>query len=556
MIGALRAFSFGEKLLIGLVSLCIVFGTGYWLVSLYRHFTVELPDFGGKYQEGCVGQPLTVNPLLSPGNPADADLVRLVYAGLFKYDKTGALVGDLAEDQQISDDGLEYTVFLRKNLTWHDGEPLTADDVIFTFEILQNPIYHSPLRKKWPDGAKMEKIDDTTIKFVLSEPSSNFSDALTIGIVPKHIWNQVNPERFALSTNNLAPIGAGPYQYVSASKDEEGNITAFTLRAFPGYHAGRPFIKDFSIMYYLSEDTLVEAYKRKEIKGMRELPVSSIDALGDAKKTTRVYDFTVPEYYAVFFNQTKSKALAYDEVRKALSLVVDRGALLREAAGGKGVPVQGPFLPGETGYRDDVLQSTPNMSEAERILEEAGWKKGDDGIRVKNGVRLEFALTTADWGNLASSAQSLKTQWEALGAKVETQILDTYDLSQNHIRPKEYEALLYVQAPGSNPNLFAYWHSTQKDGDGLNLSLFSNKSMDEVLEKTKTATKEEDRAQLFAQFQDIFAQKNPAVYLYATVGLYPVSDKVYGIKDGHLSDFSDRFSDVSKWYMETRREFK
>lgn len=541
---------------IGIVFFGIVFGTGYWLVSLYHHFTIELPDFGGKYQEGCVGQPLTVNPLLSPGNPADADLTRLVYAGLFAYEKDGTVAPDLAESLNVSDDGLVYAVALRKNLTWHDGERLTVDDILFTFEILQNPSYHSPLRKKWPDGTKMEVVDENTITFTLAEPAANFRDTLTIGILPKHIWNQVNPERFALSTNNLSPVGSGPYQYVSANKDEEGNIMTFSLRAFPGYYAGRPFIKDFSIVYYVSEEAMTDAYKRKEIKGMRVLPTAGVSALGDTIRSTQMHSFTIPEYYAIFFNQTKNKALAYDEVRKALAMATDRDALVRDAAGGVEIPVQGPFLPGEIGYRDDAMRSAANTQEAEHLLEEAGWTKGEDGVRAKGTIRLEFTVVTADWGNLSDLATLLKTQWEAIGVRVNVQVLDTYDLSQNHIRPKEYEALLYVQAPGSNPNLFAYWHSSQKDGDGLNLSLFSNKTMDEVVEKTKTVTTEEDRANLFGQFQDIFFQKNPAVYLYATVESYPVSDRVFGIADGKIPDFSDRFSDVATWYMETRREFK
>lgn len=552
----LRAFSFREKLFVGVAFFGILLGSGYWLTSLYRHFTVELPDYGGSYQEGLVGQPNSINPLLSSGNPADADLVRLLFSGLLKYDREGKIVNDLAEDFKVSDDGREYTVFLKRNLVWHDGEVLTIDDVVFTYEILQNPVYRSPLRQKMPAGVKVEKVDEGSLKFTLAEPSLGFADNLTVGILPKHIWEQVNPDRFNLSTNNLTPIGSGPYRFGSLQKSPEGDILSITLKSFSKYHAGMPYIKEFSMYYYSSSEAMIAGYARKEVKGMHELSDVTEKTLGDSAKTTTAHKLFAPQYYVVFFNQTKSKALAYDEVRKALVLAIDRSTLIRDASHGEGIAVQAPFLPGDGAYRDDALQKAPNVAEAEQSLESAGWTKGDDGVRVKGGLRLEFSLTTADWGNLSLSTEVLKRQWEAIGARVNVSVLDTYDLSQNHIRPKEYEALLYVQAPGPNPNLFSYWHSSQKDGDGLNLSLFSNKDLDSLLEKTKVTVNQDELNEQYRAFQDILLQKNPAAYLYAPINFYPVSNKVFGIEDGKVNDYSDRLWEVGKWYVETKRKFK
>lgn len=555
-LGILREFSFREKLFASLAFLFIVFGLGYWMNAMYRHFTNEIPDYGGKYQEGMVGQPLYINPILSSGNPADSDLVRLIYSGLLQYDKDGKITNDLAEDWKVSDDGKEYTLFLKRDLTWHDGEPILADDVIFTFEVVQNPAYRSPLRQKWPAGVKVEKIDDYSIKIILQEPSLGFVDNLTMGILPRHIWDQVSPDRFPHSTYNLEPIGSGPYRYGSMQKSSEGDILSYTMKAFTKHNSGAPYIKEFTIFYYNSEEAMIDGYKQKEIQGMREVSKTGRELLGTAKDSLIDHEFSLPQYYAVFFNQTKSKPLSYDEVRQALALATDRNAVIQSAMQGKGVPVQTPFLPGDGAYRDDILQKSPNVAEAENILETAGWVKGNDGVRVRNGDRLEFTLMTADWEEFVPAAETLKGQWEAIGARVNISVLDTYDLSQNHIRPREYEALLYVQAPDSGPNLFSYWHSSQRDGAGLNLALFSNKTMDEVLEKAKVAINHEQLDELNRQFQNIFFEKNPGIYLFSPIRLYPVDKKIRGIEPQMVIEYSDRLGSVEKWYINTKREWK
>lgn len=524
--------------------------------AMYRHFTVEVPDYGGKYQEGAVGQPMYVNPVLSSGNTADSDLVRLIYSGLFEYDEQGKIAGDLAEDFQVSEDGKEYTVFLRRGLTWHDGSALSVDDVVFTYEVIQNPVYRSSLRQKWPAGVKVEKVDNNSVKFILQEPFLGFLDTLTTGILPKHIWDQITPDRFAHSNFNLEPIGSGPFRYVSLQKSSDGDILSYTMKAFAKYHAGLPYIKEFTMLYYNSEEAMVSAYKQKEIRGMREVSFAGEESLGKLKDSVSNHEFTLPQYYAVFFNQTKSKPLAYDEVRSALALAVDRTSIVAGAMKGKGIPIQAPFLPGDGAYRDDILQKAPNVQTAESILESAGWLKGDDGVRVRNGDRLEFTLMTADWEEFVPAAELLKRQWESVGARVNISVLDTYDLSQNHIRPREYDALLYVQAPDSGPNLFSYWHSSQRDGAGLNLALFSNKTMDEILEKSKTVVSRETLDDLNRQFQDVFFEKNPGIYLFSPIRSYPVSRDIFGIPSHKVMEYSDRLENVEKWYINTKREWK
>lgn len=550
----LRVFSFREKLVVLGITIVLIGALGYWGREMYLHFTHPLPDYGGKYIEGLIGQPSHVNPLLSQTNPVDADLVKLIYSGLAKYDHTGRIVPDLAKEWNVSEDGREYTVFLRQGVKWHDGEEVHADDVAFTIDLIRDPLYKSPLRLKWPDLEKVEVVDDYTIKFVLKDPYVRFPENFTVGILPKHVWEQVTPDRFPLSQHNLEPVGSGPYMFSKLQKDSDGNVISYDLEAFKEYTYGRPYISFLSFYFYSSMDALASAYASKEVSGTQILNARDIQALEEAVPDVDPHKFSTPQYYVAFFNHTKSKPLAYEEVRRALSIAVDRKAVLDSAVRGYGVPVEGPFLPGDGAYRDDRL--SPDVEEANRILDEAGWARGDDGVRTKDGDRLAFTLMTLDLPSFVASAEQLAEQWKDVGAEVSVEAQGSHDLRQNVIQPREYEALLYVQAPGSPPNLYPYWHESQKTGAGLNLSVYSDEALDEKLKELNEKNDDEKMTQLYKEAQDIFLEKNPAVYLFSPSQLYPVSGKVQGLQADRIIGSEDRFSDVNLWYIETKRKFK
>ncbi len=547
-----KLFGFREKLFVSALFFIILASLGFWIFYIYTNATNQIPARGGDYAEGIVGQPRYVNPLLSQSSEADAALTGLIYNGLLRYDGEGKLANDLAESYEISEDKMTYTFHLKNDLFWHDGEKLTAEDVYFTFNIVQDPAYKSPLRQAW-QGVEMKKIDENTISFSLKNPYFGFLGNLTTGILPKHIWKDVFPEQFALSDHNVRPVGSGPYYFVDFQKNSAGNIIFYELSAFEKYSGGRPFISKMSLNFYPDEDSLLDFYNKKEIKGMENILAEKKDLIKN-KKSTKIYELLTPNYFGVFMNQTKSVPLASDEVREALALSVDRNEIINEVLGGSGMKIYSPFISGMKEYDDGVEKYSLDTERAIRILEEKGWKYNEEEkVREKNGTKLQFKIDTIDWPELARTADILVRQWEKIGAKVEVNVVGVSDLRQNYIRPREYEMILYGQISSFNPDPYSFWHSTQTKDPGLNLSLFSNDKADELLKSAREELDEGKRTETYREFQKILAKEIPAIFLYSSHYLYPVNTSIKGITAKNINSYSGRFADVNKWYIKTKR---
>lgn len=547
-----KLFGFREKLFVSALFFIILASLGFWIFYIYTNATNQISARGGDYAEGIVGQPRYINPLLSQSSEADAALTGLIYSGLMRYDGEGKLANDLAESYEISEDKMTYIFHLKNDLFWHDGEKLTAEDVYFTFNIVQDPAYKSPLRQAW-QGVEMKKIDENTISFSLKNPYFGFLGNLTTGILPKHIWKDVFPEQFALSDHNVRPVGSGPYYFVDFQKNSAGNIIFYELSAFEKYSGGRPFISKMSLNFYPDEDSLLDFYNKKEIKGMENILAEKKDLIKN-KKSTKIYELLTPNYFGVFMNQTKSVPLASDEVREALALSVDRNEIINEVLGGSGTKIYSPFISGMKEYDDGVEKYSLDTERAIRILEEKGWKYNEEEkVREKNGTKLQFKIDTIDWPELARTADILVRQWEKIGAKVEVNVVGVSDLRQNYIRPREYEMILYGQISSFNPDPYSFWHSTQTKDPGLNLSLFSDDKADELLKSAREELDEGKRTETYREFQKILAKEIPAVFLYSSHYLYPVNTNIKGITAKNINSYSGRFADVNKWYIKTKR---
>lgn len=547
-----KVLSFREKIFVFFCFLVVFVSLFFWIRYIYFQATVPIPKKGGEYVEGISGQPIYINPLLSQTSEADADLVQLIFSGLLKYDREGNLANDLAESYEISEDKKAYTFHLKQNIFWHDGEKLDADDVKFTFDILQDPAYRSPLRQSWRDVA-VNRLDESTVEFVLEQPYFAFLDRLTLGILPKHVWENINPDRFTLSDFNLRPIGSGPYAFSRIQKDSAGAVASIDLVSFANYHAGEPFIPKMTINFYPDDTLSIEALNRKEVMGVGNLPLEKLES-AQPRKSVVNHEWAIPRFYSVFFNQTKSIALANDAVRKALALAVDRDEIIREVLQGKGAAISGPFLPQMEEFNPDTEKYSFDPEEARRILDENGWKMSEEkGLREKDGSELSFKVATFDWPELSRTAEMISDQWAKVGARAEVEVLSISDIQQNYIRTREYEALLFGQETSLNPDMYPFWHSSQKQDPGLNFSLFDNKRADELLEEARQETDAPKRVEKYKEFQNILADKVPAIFLFSPFYIYPVADQIQGIEMQKINSPSGRFAEVDKWFIETRR---
>ncbi len=539
--------------MLGFLVLLFISSLSYWGISFYYSRTQALPDFGGEYIEGSIGQPLRINPLLSASNDVDADLTQIVYDGLLKYNEKGAPVPDLSESYEINEEKTVYTFHLRKNVLWHDGEPFTAKDVLFTFNLMTDPAYKSPLRANW-QGVTASLIDDYTIAFN-TNPYAGFLNNVSFGILPEHIWSSIEPNNFSLAQLNLEPIGTGPFKYNSFQKDSKGNILSYKLVANPNYFSGKPYLAKLSFNFYLDETSALDAYNRKEVMGISGLSTENVAAIKN-QGSSILHKFFIPRYFAVFFNQTKNAAIADDKAREALNYATNREEIISAILAGNGQPIYSPILPGMPGYSADLGKVDYDLEKAKALLDSDDWKVSANGFRVKNDKLLEINLITTDWDELAKTAEIIKTQWEKAGVKVNISSLSISDIQQNYIRPREYDALLFGQIVGADPDPYSFWHSTQKKDPGLNLALFGDSDTDKLIEDGRIEFDQQKRAEIYTDFQNALLKEMPAIFLYSPQYIYPVNKKVQGINIENLITPSKRFFNIDKWFINTKRVWK
>ena len=499
--------------------------------------------------------------MLAQVSDTDRDITRLVYAGLMKYAKDGRLVEDLAESYTIENETI-YTFTLRENLFWHDGELITADDVVFTIKLIQDPKYASPIRLNW-QGVEVEKTNERQVTFTLVSPYSPFLENATVGILPKHIWENASPKNFPHADANLQPIGAGPYLFEKFQKDSTGDIKSYSLRVNDRYHGNPASIEHITFRFFDSEDEALGALKNGEVDGM-SLVSGYNTAQVEEVESAKVYTFTLPRYFAVFFNQSQSKALSEKEVRKALAYATNREEIIQLGAAGYGVPAFGPIVRELFGYNPQIEEQYPfSLDIAREILEKNDWRDTDgDGVREKTfagdteATPLEIHLITVQWPELEKTLRALKEQWEGVGARVTTNLYPLGEIQQEFIRPRDYEAIIFGQVVGIDPDPFSFWHSSQKKDPGLNLALYDNKDADKLLEGGRQTLDAKTRSEKYVLFQSLVAEDIPAIFLYSPAYLYPVSADVKNVKEGKIADPSWRFADVEDWYMNTKRVWK
>ena len=544
-----------ERWIIYVSLFLIIISFLYLGVSHYFENTKEVPAYEGEYTEGMVGQPRFINPILCQTSDIDSDLSALVYSGLLKLNHQGELVNDLAESYEISEDRLTYTFQIKKDITWHDWEKLSADDIVFTIKTIQNDDFYSPLRASWK-GVKIEKVDDHTVRFILRNAYSPFLNNLTVGILPKHLWESFEASNFHQAECNLMPKGTGPYKVEQFVKDKEGKISSIELLANEDYYSKPPFIKKFTFKFFKDETEMVSAFNRKELKGINYLSPENKKMIIDLE-SANIYRLNIPRYFAVFFNQTKSKALSDKTVRTALAYAVDKNKLVENILYGEGNPVETPIPPGILGHNPNTKIYDYALEHAKNILEADGWIDSDnDGIREKDDIKIEFTMVSTDCPELSKTSVLLQEMWKELGIDVKIKNIQGSELENDYIKPREYDALLFGEILNYDPDPFAFWHSSQKMEYGLNLALYDNTEVDGLLEEARQETDQTVREEKYRKFQEIIAEDIPAIFLYSPNYLYVHNRLVQGVELNNIVIPSNRFNGVEEWYVKTKRVWK
>jgi len=530
-----------KKKTLSFLFLCLLLA-GIFLLgfSFICKFTTLEPQKGGTLRFGIIGRPSYINPVLAQSNDYDKDLIKLIYDGLYSIDGQGQLITDLAEKTEISEDGRTYIVFLKDNVFWHDGMAFTADDVIFTIETIQDPSIRSPLRLNW-GGVVVEKLGIHVIRFNLKNPYKPFLQNLTLKIIPKHIWENIESRNFLSADYNLKPIGTGPYLFDSLEKNKLGKIISYSLVANENYFKKEPYISKLIFHSYDNYDLVKSGLLKKEIDGFSPVLIEDVDFFKN-KKNIQIASLYLPRYYAIFLN-LKNPLFSQKEIRQALDSTIPRQELITEILKEQAFPLEGPFTPG---LLEEEFNFSPEYSleEAKKIIEQL---EADQRTVV---------LSLPDNLELIRVANYLATCWEKIGISVELQILPLATLEKEIIQTRSYDALFFGEIIGQDPDLFSFWHSSQTTDPGLNLSGYQNKDLDDLLEKTRQTFDEEQRMNDLKMIQNILLEDKPALFLYNPFYLYILPQKVKGYNIQYANLPSEKFVDIENWYIYTKRAIR
>ena len=517
------------------------------IVSLLSFFVLEqsllekVPAYGGTLIEGAVGNPQFINPLLAISD-ADRDLSTLTYAGLMGISGKGDLVPVLAESYSISDGGKVYTFILRKNAKFTDGTPIVAADVVFTVKKAQNPALKSPEYANW-SGVNVVAVDAQTVRFTLNKAYPPFLGLTTLGVLPSRLWQNISDTEFPFSTLETNPIGNGPFKVASISRNASGLIASVSLVANSQYVLGRPYLDGIRFNFYSNSEDLAHS-----------LGSSAIES---AYGISREGALTAPyaRVFGVFFNPNEKQVFARLEVRKALSLALDRSSIITTVLGGYATPLMGPIPPGKTITQVIVPRFADPISAAAQVLESAGWTyDSNERIWKNKGTKQSLdtiTIRTSNVPELKSVASAVKTDWEKLGIPVTIELYEPGDLSQNVIRPRKYESLLYGMVIDHSQDLYAFWSSQERNDPGLNIALYANKSVDALLDAVRSTADQKERTVNLQKIEDAIAADYPAAFIYAPNFIYALPSDLQGVLLPQIITPADRFATVASWYRFT-----
>jgi peptide/nickel transport system substrate-binding protein len=528
--------------------------------------TVEVtsePVPGGVYTEALIGAPARFNPLLDFANPVDRDVDRLIFSGLTRFDAVGRPVPDLA-NWIVGADELTYTFVLRADARWHDGQPLTTDDVAYTVSLLQDAQFPGPadLGQLW-QSVQMKIINPQTVEFTLPEKFAPFLDYTTFGLLPAHLLGQVKAADLPTQAFNQAPIGSGPFRFTHLTGEGE-TVTGVDLQAWEGYYGHRPLLNDVHFRYYPNVDAALAAYQAGEVLGIGQVDAAHVPAALKLEPLG-VYTALRPEYSLIYLNLQSDQLPFFQDkkVRQALLRGLNRRAMVGQIMGGQAVVASSPVLPGSWAYNANLPAADYDPGAAAALLDSAGWvvpdgasPGGPDYVRKKEGTELRFELIAPDDAVHAAIAEAARANWAQIGVPITVTTVSPAQIRDQYLlpRPRPFDALLvdlnFTGTPDPDP--YPLWHETQVES-GQNYGGFSDRATSQYLEQARITTDLETRARLYYAFQSRFADQTPALLLFYPVYTYAVDTSVNGVQVGPLIEPSDRFNSLAQWSVVTRR---
>lgn len=516
------------------------------------------PNTGGTFVEGVVGTPQFINPLLCEAD-ADRDLCSLIFAGLTRFDDNGEVVPDIASTWNISENGLTYTFKLRQDVKWEDGTPVTADDVIFTTQLLQDKDFpgRADIGALWRT-VQAQKVDPYTVQFTLRQPFAPFIDITTVGLLPQHILTGTPAADLRGLPFNLQPHGNAAWR-VADTSSVSNRVASVSLEPSPNYTGPRAKISRIVFRYYSNSQALLEAFRNGDVDSMANLSPSD-QQKAEAMDDVTAYSARISRYVGLFINLRKdstSIALTDKNVRQALMFALDRQRVISDALGGRGMVAAAPFAPDTWAFDPNGRQYAFDPDRAKQLLRNAGFELtaiAPSNVEVwqKDGEAIDFTLLTPDSGVYPAIADSIAKQWRAVGIQVTVQPVRNLAAVFATARPLQFQMALVAVPLDGDPDPYAYWHQSRA-ANGQNYTGWDNKDASDLIEQARTTSDRAVRTDLYHRFQDIWTDDLPAIPLYYPTYRYYVSTRIKDVQLGPITFMSDRLRSLRNWTVSNGR---
>ncbi|HEX6988830.1 MAG TPA: ABC transporter substrate-binding protein, partial [Bacillota bacterium] len=503
------------------------------------------PAAEGPQPGGTVVIPIVDDPIFNPHHPnhyvESVMVTRVLFNGLTKPGKDLQPSPDLAESWDISDDGLVWTFHLRDGVTWHDGEPFTAEDVRFTFmDIVLNPDVGSSSASNFRNVQEVVAVDDRTVEFHLKQPMASLASYLgyNAGILPSHILKGTDVMNNA-DFNKGSPVGTGPFKmadYVSGQY--------VVLERFDDYFGGRPLLDQIQYRVVPDTNTQLSQLLTGELSIMIVEQASNVERL-ENEAAIRVDATPQLNYVWIAPNTTKAP---FDDarVRQALSYALDRPAMIQNILRGYGRPATGPISPAlEYYYNPDVTTYPYDPERAKELLAEAGWEDSDgDGYVDRDGQTLEIALTVPKANIMEPLATLAQQYFESVGVKTNMDAVEFNVFVADRLVPRSFDIMVGWWITPPDPDIFAYYHSSAATG-GNNVPMYANSELDALLEQGQAVGDPAQRKEAYDRVQEILADEVPYIFVW-----YPdeIVARRAGLEGVPAIGFRDALQYAHEWY--------
>ncbi len=484
------------------------------------------PVAGDTIIRGSIGDASNLIPLIA-SDSASFDIADLVYNGLVRYDRDLKVEGALAESWEISGDGRRITFFLRRGVKWHDGAPFTAADVRFTYELLVDPATPTAYAEDFLQVTQFEVLDPFTVRVSYERPFAPALISWSMPVVPRHLL-----EGKEITTSPLArhPVGTGPYRFRQWLTGEK-----IVLEAYDGYWEGRPKIDRYIYRIIPDTATMFLELKSGSVDWMGLDPLQYRRQTDSAffRDNYRKYRYLDFGYTYLGFNLQDPK-FQDRRVRQAIAHAIDKEEIVDIVLMGMGQAVDGHYKPGTWVANPEVKKYRHDRERSRALFSEAGWvDSDDDGWLDRGGERFAFTIIT-NQGNRkrALTAEIIQGRLKEVGVDVSIRTIEWAAFLKNFVRPRNFEALILGWSTTPDPDSFDIWHSSKTGADELNHVSFRNAEIDELLERGRRTFDREERREAYFRIQEILAEEQPYVFLYAAETLPVMHRRFRGIEVG------------------------